>query len=201
MPEIKLFHFGPSRSQRAKWALDEAGLEYELMGDGQEVFGHPELVKAHPLRKLPAALIDGKALFESAALCNYFADLVPEKNLIPKPNTFERAQHDQWCHFVMTEMEAWLWSTAVNTFVLPEEERLDVVHEQNKKLYRRGGEALNTILGETDYLVANQFSTADILAGFVVNWGRQQEWLEGYDNLHGYLDRLYQRPHCPLNRD
>ena len=201
MPEIKLFHFGPTRSQRAKWTLDEVGLDYELVGEGQEVFGDPELAKAHPLRKLPAALIDGQPLFESAALCNYFADLVPEKNLIPKPHTFERAQHDQWCHFVMTELEAWLWSSAVNSFVLPEEERLDVVHEQNKKLFRRGAKALDHVLSDHDYLVANQFSTADILAGFVVNWGNGQGWLEGLDNLQAYLDRLCQRPHCPMTRD
>ncbi|MEM7284384.1 MAG: glutathione S-transferase family protein, partial [Pseudomonadota bacterium] len=188
MPEIKLFHFTPTRSKRVVWALEEAGLAYDMEGPGQEVFDHPELESAHPLKKLPAALVDGKPLFESAALVTYFGDLVPEKGLVAKPYTFERAQHDQWCHFNMTEMEAWLWASAINTFVLPEEERLDVVHEQNKQLFRRGAAAMDQHLESSDYLVGNTFSMADVLTGFTVNWGRGQGWLDGFQNLHGYLD-------------
>ena len=51
--------------------------------------------------------------------------------------TWERAQHDQWCAYIMTEIEAHLWSSARNTFIYPEEERLEVIHAQNAKELKR----------------------------------------------------------------
>ena len=38
----------------------------------------------HPLAKIPAAVIDGHALFESAAICTYIADCEPAADLIAK---------------------------------------------------------------------------------------------------------------------
>ena len=79
MPSIKLFELGPTRSARVRWTLLEAGLAYESVGNSVEVFGSDELRGVHPLGKLPAAIIDGKPLFESAAIVTAVADLVPEK--------------------------------------------------------------------------------------------------------------------------
>ena len=54
------------------------------------------------------AVIDGRNLFESAAICTHIADRVPDADLIAKSGTFARAEHDQWVSFCLTEMEAWL---------------------------------------------------------------------------------------------
>ena len=73
---------------------------------------------------MPAAVFDGMPLFESSAICTYMADQTKDVDLIAKPGTWSRALHDQCVLFNLTELEAWLWSTAVNTFVLPEDERI-----------------------------------------------------------------------------
>ena len=39
--------------------------------------------------------------------------------------------------YALTEMEAWLWNTAVNSYVLPEAQRIDSGFEQNAKMFRR----------------------------------------------------------------
>ena len=37
MPEIKLFELGPTRSARARWALLEAGLPFESIGNDVQI--------------------------------------------------------------------------------------------------------------------------------------------------------------------
>ena len=66
-PEIILYELGPTRSARVRWTLLEAGLPFESRGNDPAILHSDELRRVHPLGKLPAALIDGQPLFESAA--------------------------------------------------------------------------------------------------------------------------------------
>jgi glutathione S-transferase len=99
LPDIRLFELGPTRSARVRWMLLEAGLEFESVGNAIEVFSSAELRNVHPLGKLPAATIDGRPLFESAALVTAIADLVPERGLIAPPDGWGRNLHWQWVCF------------------------------------------------------------------------------------------------------
>jgi len=180
--------------------LLEAGLEYESVDEGRDIFKNPELRKIHPLGKLPAALIDGKPLFESAAISSAIADMVPKKELIAKPGTWSRALHDQWVCFALSELEAWAWSNAVNTFVLPEDQRVPEIKPQNALLFKRGAAALDKVLGECDYLIENRFTVTDIIVSYAVNFGRLQGWTEEFSNIRTYLDRLFEREHCTLGK-
>ena len=127
----------------------------------------------HPLGKLPAALIDGKPLFESAVISTVIADLAPDKNLVAKPGSWGRTLPDQWTHFAATEMEAWLWLNQLNSFLLPEEKRVTGNMEQNIGMFKRGAAAMDRELGEVDYLVENRFTVADIIVGYTVNGERR----------------------------
>ncbi|MCY4129241.1 MAG: glutathione S-transferase family protein [Gammaproteobacteria bacterium] len=200
--EIILYELGPTRSARCRWALLEAGLEFESRGNSAEIFDGEELEKVHPLRKLPAAVIDGKPLFESAAICTTIADLAPERNLIGKPGTWARALHNQWTLFVLTELESWLWSTDLNTdkegFLMPLEEQLPDIVNQNRKLAERSAAVLDAHLAQTDYLVEHQFTVTDIISGYTVSWLDELGWIDGFSNLEAYLNRLREREHCTL---
>ena len=101
--DITLYEHLPTRSLRCRWTLLEVGLEFESI-EGASLMNSEQLMKIHPLGKLPAIVIDGKPLFESAAICAAITDRVPEKKLIAA--TWARAQHDQWICFGLTEMEA-----------------------------------------------------------------------------------------------
>ena len=83
-------------------------------------------------------MIDGKPLFESSAICTFIAEQTKHVDLIAKQGTWSRAQHDQWVCFNLSELEAWLWSSAVNTFILPESERLAECIPQNEKMFKKG---------------------------------------------------------------
>ena len=90
---ITLYELGTSRSLRCRWTLMELGLEYTSIED-RSLLRSDELKKIHPLGKMPAAIINGMALFESSAICNYIADQTKDIDLIAKPGTWSRALHD-----------------------------------------------------------------------------------------------------------
>ena len=152
--------------------------------------------------KLPAAIINEKPLFESAAISAAIADLVPEKNLIARPGTWLRTLHDQWVLFALTEMEAWCTCAEYNTldFVLPKEEHVPEIVEQNKMMFQRGAAALDSVLSETPYLIDARFTVADIVVGYTVSFGEWHGWLDDFPHLVAYLDRLCEREHCTLAR-
>ena len=200
MPNIKLFELGPTRSGRARWALLEAGLEFESLGNNIDVFKSDELRKVHPLGKLPAALIDGQPLFESAAIVTAIADLVPEKELIAKPGTWSRNLHYQWVSFALTEMEAFVQSSEINTidFILPEEQHVKDIIEQNSVFYRKGAAVLDSNLRDKKYLVDDRFSVTDIFVSYTLNWGYDDGLIDDFPNVISYLERLYERESCTL---
>jgi glutathione S-transferase len=202
MPSITLFELGPTRSARVRWMLLEAGLAYESVGNRVEIIGSEELRHIHPLGKLPAALIDGKPLFESAAIVTAIADLVPEKDLIAKPGTWSRNLHYQWVCFALTEMEPYVHSTEINSidFVLPESQHVPKIIKQNSMMYKHAAAVLDVVLGKTDYLVDDRFSATDIIVGYTISWGQEQGLLSGFANLLAYLERLLGREHCTLKR-
>ena len=195
--DITLYEYGPSRSKQARWALQELGLEFKSIA-GLEILHSNELNQINPMGKVPAVLINGEPLFEAAAICTYLADLVPEKGLIAPSGTRERALHLQWLSFALTEMEAYVWSNARNSFVLPEEQRVTALFDQNKAAFKHAAKVLDNFMEDKDYLVGNQFSVTDILVGFTLNWGNLAGLLEHTPNLQKYLARLKERPHCTL---
>jgi len=195
--DITLYEYGPSRSKQARWALLECDLEFKVIG-GLEILHSEALKKVNPMGKVPAVLIDGEPLFEAAAICTHLADLVPEKQLIAPSGTRERALHLQWVSFALTEMEAYLWSNARNTFVLPKEQRNNALFEQNNAAFKHAAKVLDKVLSGPDYLVGNRFTMTDLLVGFTLNWGNGAGQLNECPNLLNYLDRLKERPHCTL---
>ena len=198
--EVTLYGAGANRSARCRWTLAEAGVQFTSV-DRRDLAGPEELQRFHPLAKIPVAVIDGQTLFESAAICTYIADRVPAANLIPKVGTFARAEHDQWVAFCLSEMEAWLWNSAVNLFVLPEEKRISAGLEQNVSMFKRSAGVLEAHLAEHDYLVEDRFTVTDIVVGWCLNWARRQGHLDAYPSIRGYVERLLARPLCALARD
>jgi glutathione S-transferase len=202
MPSIKLFELGPTRSVRVRWMLLEAGLPYDSAGNSVEVFRSAELRSIHPLGKLPAAIIDGKPLFESAAIVTAIADLVPEKGLIAGPRTWSRNLHYQWLCFALTEMEPYLHSTETNSieFVLPKSQHVPAIIEQNAMMWKRAPAVLDAALGKVDYLINDRFSATDLILSYPINWGHEFRLLSEFPNLLAYFERLFARKHCTLTR-
>lgn len=197
---ITHYEFGPTRSQRVRWTLLELDIPFESRED-RALIRSEELMKVHPLGKLPAISDNGRALFESAAICTWLADSHPEKGLIAPSGSWDRVLHDQWCAYIMTEVEAHLWSSARNMFVYPEEQRIEAIHAQNAAEVKRALGPLDAHLAGNDFLVANKFSVADIFCGYATNWARRQVGFDGFSNVQAYNQRLLDMPLCPFSKD
>ncbi len=200
--DIILYEVPPSRSNRVRWALLELGLPYQSRGGKREIIGSDELKKVHPLGKVPAVLVDGRPMFESAAICTWLADAVPERNLIAKTGTWERAMHEQWSYFALGELEALVWSMARNSFIYPEERRIPEVKEQCTFEFNRTVRPLEDALDGKSYLVGETFSVTDIIVAFTANWARNSGWglTDACPNIERWLDGLYDREHSTLRR-
>ncbi len=198
--EVTLYGTGSNRSARCTWTLAEAGISYTQLDRG-DLANAAEVRRISTLGKIPVAIIDGQPLLESAAICTYIADQSPDELLISKPGSFARAQHDQWVSFCLTEMEAWLWNSAVNQYVLPEHKRITAGLEQNEKMFRRGLSVVENHLADHSYLVEERFTVTDIIVGWCLNWGRRQGFLDQSPATRQYLAQLLSRPLCTLAKD
>ena len=193
--KITLYGTGTTRSSRCRWTLLELGLDFHYVDDGS-LIGSTELKKMQPLGKLPAIVIGGESFFESTAICTYLCDLYPEKNLISPVGTRQRALHEQWCSFALTEIEGSLWSSLKHKSVYPAEKRVAAVLPVNAEEIIAGLTVLEDTLNTTPYLTGPSFSVTDIIVGFTVNWSRSAGHLEKFPVLSAYLERLHERELC-----
>ena len=193
---MRLFGFSPTRATRVTWTMAELDLDYTAVDE--DTFNHPELRSFHPLGRIPAMEIEGKSLFESAAICNFLADSNPDSRLISPSGTWERALHDQWTFFALTEMESWAWSTFRSTNIVPEDQRVPEMYDYNRRAYQASAQALDATLSNSDYLINNSFSVADVIVGWTCHFGKKMGYHDDFPHIEAYLDRLMTRPNCTL---
>jgi glutathione S-transferase len=121
---MKIYGHPRTRSLRAVWAAEEAGLDYEyvkirlIRGEHKQ----PGYLALNRGGKVPTLVDADLVLTESFAICSYIGSRVPGSGLVPT-DARERAPYDQWGSFAITELEQPLWTMAKHTFVLPEEYR------------------------------------------------------------------------------
>ena len=86
----------------------------------------------------------------------------------------------------------------MNTFVLPEDERIPDCIPQNAKMFKKGAIAIDQYLANQDYFIENRFTVADIIIGYTLNWARRMELVKDFKSINRYLERLLLREHCEL---
>jgi glutathione S-transferase len=193
---MKLYHIPQSRSVRVKWMLEELGVPYDTvtlsMTDGS--LKTPEHLARHPHGAVPVLEDGGVNLFESAAICLYLADKYPEKKLAPAIGTTERGLYYQWVVYTMATIEPPVLQVFLHAVRLPEAERQAKIADEGRATFKNIGATLSKALAGKEYLVGNQFSTADLMVGSTLQWASFMGLLEGQPALQEYVQRLMQRP-------
>lgn len=185
-----------TRSSRVLWALEEAGAEYEYVAvDLRSGAGwKPEYLVLNPGGKVPT-LVDGElVLTESAAICNYIGDRYPASRLTPPVGSPERARYDQWCYFVLSELEQPLWTMAKHLFALPKPRRVPAVLDTARWEFAVAAKVLATGFGRREFIVGDHFTTADILIAHTLAWALAFELPLEHNYLKAYAERLLARP-------
>lgn len=200
MPE--LYEYPPTRSQRAKWALEELGIEYSShiidLREGQQDSDAYQAI--HPLGAVPALKTDDYTIFESVAIVLQLIDEHPEKNLAPAIGTPERANYYQWSVFACAELDPPIMMFFDNAMRPPEFMRPPGT-QHDAKLAERGrsdfatrANILSQVLSDRDYLLGSGFSGADILVGHSCFMATHMGLIGDHPILEAYYRRLQQRP-------
>ncbi|MEM8919685.1 MAG: glutathione S-transferase family protein [Pseudomonadota bacterium] len=182
------FYTNPmSRGQIARWALHEAGVEYD-----QKILAYDTEMKAddylaiNPMGKVPAIVHDGKVVTECAAICAYLAEAFPEAGLAP--TAAERADYFRWLFFTAGPVEQAITDKNFGFEPTAEQERMAGYGN-----YARVIETLEKALSDRSHICGDRFTMADVYVGSQVDWGLQFGTFPDTDIFTSYAERLRER--------
>ncbi len=184
---LKLYTNPMSRGQIARWALHEAGADYEqVLLEYGTTMKADDYLKVNPMGKVPAIDHDGKVVTEGAAICAYLADAFPNAGLAPSMG--ERADYYRWLFFAAGPLEAAITNRSMGFEIAPDKERTAGYGNYDQVV-----DVLDTKFQEDDYVCGNRFTMADVYVGAQVTWGTQFETLPKRDALIAYAERVTDR--------
>ncbi|XXX81240.1 glutathione S-transferase family protein [Sorangium sp. So ce134] len=192
---MKLYEFAPTRSIRARWTLQELGVDFEAIPVNLKAGEHrrPEFLAINPAGKLPA-LVDGDlVLTESVAIVLYLAEKYPDKGLLPA-DLGERAQVYRWLLFATTELEQPLWRIARHTSLYPDDKRLPAEVALARQDFKAMAEVLEKHMQQRQFIVGDRVTVADFVAAYTLDWANEIHLLDGFPQLSAYMKRMYDRP-------
>lgn len=198
----ELYEWPPTRSQRARWVLEELEIAYTRklvnMMEGEQ---NAEAYRAiHPLGVVPALKTEGYTIFESVAIVMQLIDEHPEKGLAPAVGTPARAAYYQWCVFAAAELDSPIMMVFDNTlrpleYMRPPDTQYDPgLAERGRRDFAIRADALSVALRDRDYLIGESFSGADILVGHSCFMATHTGLIGDYPVLEAYYEGLQQRP-------
>ena len=185
---MKLYFDPRSRAQVAKWMLDEAEVDYEIVPTLIREGAHkrPEFLKINPAGKLPA-LVDGRTrIFENAAICMYIAEKYPGKRLAPAVGTPERGRYLSLMVYSTAQLEPSMGDSLLK------------IKSNNSARgwtdFEQAKDAVERELGDGPYLFGAQFTAADVMIGSMLIWHRAFGGILNRPKLDAYVNRLQGRP-------
>lgn len=196
MSGITLHHVAHSRSFRILWLLKEMGLEctikpYRIM-DGS--LRTPEYLAISPGGRVPALQIDGRTLFESAAITDYLVETRPAHGLGRPPGHEERQTYLEWISFAETMASRIEALNLSWIFLRDPAMRSDTVCKIEARRLAATVEALERQLEGQDYLLPSGFSAADTMLGFNLIAAPYYLHLDPFPNVLAYVARISARP-------
>jgi len=185
---MKLFWAPQTRSTRAFWLLEEAGIDYdtELVDiRSTERKDSDEFLAASPMGKVPAIVDGDVAMAESAAICLYVADKYGAGTLAPAVNDSRRGKYLYWTLYTPAVVEPAM------------AEKFSKV-EPNRGRNGWGDfelmiQVFDTALEGREWILGEQFTAADVMLGSSAVFMRMFEMLPDTRNISDYADRCMAR--------
>lgn len=190
MAEFTFYTVAMSRGQISRWALHEAGAEYEhvVMDWGTRPESYREI---NPMNKVPALVHHhgdhDHIITECAAINHYLAETHPDKALLP--DTHERAAYFRWLHFAAGPLEQAIISKAMGWEVSE-----DGAMMTGFGTYDLAVSTIESWLKDNDFAAGSRFTMADTYVGSQISWGVQFGTLPKLPALEAYAERVTNRP-------
>ena len=185
------FAHGHLRDLRLRWALEEAGLAYEMRFVPLMGRDAPDYRALQPFGQIPVYEEDGRAMFETVAVLLHLS----EKSAALAPADADGR----------AEMTTWLFA-ALNTVEPPLQhlKMVDVFHRNQdwraahrpsavEAAQKRLGD-LAKVLDGRDFIAAGRFTVADIAMATVLRIVNHTDMVAQHAPLARYLSRSEERP-------
>jgi glutathione S-transferase len=178
-----------SRGQIGRWALHEAGAQYQqVIVDWRDK--PAALLAANPMGKVPTIVhhTEGgdRVISEAAAICAYLAEQHPDRELAPCEN--ERADYYRWLFFAAGPVEQMTTAKALSLAPTPEQEGMVGFGSAERTL-----RTLEGWLGGRDWVCGDRFTMADVYVGSQVDWGLTFGTIPPEPAFVAYAERLRER--------
>jgi glutathione S-transferase len=183
------FFFNPmSRAQIARWALHEAGADYEPVF--VDWANKPAaLLAANPMGKLPTIVHHHNrhdhVVSEAAAVCHYLAEMSAPALL---PRDEEKADYFRWLFFAAGPLEQAVTNRAYG-WNPDEKQQMSVGFGS----YERVIDALDGWFTSHAFVCGERFTMADVYVGSAVDWGLTFKSIPARASFAAYAERLHQR--------
>ncbi|EIK52200.1 glutathione S-transferase [Stutzerimonas stutzeri TS44] len=189
---MKLFYTSGACSLSPHIALCESGLEFQTESvdlQSKRTASGADFLVLNPKGYVPALVLGaGEVLTEGAAIVQYIADQVPERQLAPANGTQERYHLQGWLNFIGCELQK-----PCGAFFNPRASD-DWKAAARANLEKRLG-YLDDYLADREYLLGERFSVADGYLFTVLRWMPPNGLaLERWPNLAAYQARIQARP-------
>jgi len=190
MAEFTFYTVAMSRGQIARWALHEAGADYDHV-----VFDwttRPATFKdINPMNKVPTLVHHhgghNHVITECAAINHYLAETHPDKGLLP--DTHERAAYFRWLFFAAGPLEQAVVGKAMGWEV--PESKTGMAGFGSLELAL---DALDGWLSQNDFIAGSRFTMADTYVGSQFVWGLRFGSIPERPSFKSYVERITQRP-------
>jgi glutathione S-transferase len=181
---------GLARDTRVRWALEEAGLPYEVRLVSFHAMKEAAHLALHPFGQIPTYEEDGLTLFETGSIVMHIAERRP--GLFPA-DANARARAITWMFAALNSVEPPILELVIVKFVEGDkpwkDERLPLVLDRIRGRLTQ----LATRLGDTDWLDGG-FSAGDLLMVSVLLRLRPSGLLNEFPSLAAYVARGEARP-------
>jgi len=181
---------GLARDMRVRWALEEAGLPYEVRLLSFRAMKEPAHLALQPFGQIPTYEEGDLSMFESGAIVLHIAQ--NHAGLLPDDAT-ARARAIMWIFAALTTMEPVIVERETARYAEGDkswtEARLALIDD---RIDKRLGE-LSTRLGDSKWL-DGAFSVGDLAMVSVLLRASGSGLVEAYPNLAAYVARGQARP-------
>jgi glutathione S-transferase len=186
------FAQGLVRDLRVRWALEEAGREYSEHLIGPDDQKSDSYRKLQPFGQVPVLQTEGGSLFESGAIVLHIAE--DSVALMPQ-DARNRALVKTWMFAALNTIEPPIMMLNVIDMQPPaaaqaaQQVRASIVQMIGIRL-----DSLAAFLGDREYLIADRFTSADLLMSNVLRILRTTDLVTKVPSLEAYKLRCEARP-------
>ena len=186
------FAQGLVRDLRVRWAVEEAGRDYEAKLIGFEDQKSSAYRQMQPFGQVPAINEDGLVLFESGAIVMHIAD---QSGALMPSDPSDRARVKSWMFAALNTIEPPIMM--INVIDMAPGSDAPAVQALRGNIVKQIESRLDNLLaflGEREYLIDNRFTAADLLMTTVLRILRTTGLVEQRPLLDAYKSRCEARP-------